>query len=1390
MPLPSINLNINNIIYASPEDGNLVYKYSPLQNLKGLNNGDIDLSPLRISAKEAEIDVNSPIDIDTELSYDDSINIIINDHINPIKVINSRFYLTSSTTYKIADRKGNIDTNIYTKENFPIETSLVKNVKSVVKLDFLGIFNGGNMPVGNYNFYFKLADADGNESDFISESGKVVCHIGMVNQPSSIRGGQLDENSNKLIKFRLNNLDLAYNYINIYYTRESGDGNTEILKTYKITDKFRINGLNTEISITGFENHVEIQNSEINIQYASFSASKTNENCQNITFVGNVTKNYELFKTLEKYSLFITPEIVTNETIGNLNYKYLDSDQDNGNEYYNTKNIYYKLSYWDEDIYRFGIVYILNDFSLSPVFNIRGIKELSETSLFYKEYSLSDALNYREDFILEKSIDENNPENAKGVFKINTNSSVFSGKDSISPIGLKFNFNNQVIEGTSKDGQKGLKELTKGFFIVRQKRIPTLLSQGVAIATSTKAKTPLIKGTFDDEVVTSNEYFSESFLTNYSGKPKLGRSYFKIEDVKNNALLCPEANLRTNVLNNFFNSSEFTLKRTKFSSSGIFVDPIGTRVEPGQTSNRVMFTLGNLVKNSIESNNTISTNLLLVESGIELINNTKNSFCSRSGNPSEAWKHSDPVLGNISDLRDNDVTENDWSLGTSKIRGDFNNYIGTDYDNLEFGQNYNIFQRDYNFEDKWKDYFRIRYNDSSSFMPVSDRFDWSDVVNSYTKNVYRGDCYINTYTHRMLSNFIDLELPTNNQIVDPWTWYKNYRVKETSLKISGDLIIDDTAQAYSDGTVEFSYKKVLDLFTYKTDQDAEDADNLTVSQVKGLTMPDSRKFKKYSEANGVFGATKINRADVNAVPIGHWVTYKICSNINTAMRDVDFSRPEEEAVHKVKRSFYPLQEIKASNKLPESTVINSGISKSLGNKYYYEVPDVPFIKSNFSNRIYFSDVLQESSFKNGNRIFRAQNYQDYTNEYGELVKLIEWYGKLIAVFEHGVVMIPVNERAMMTNANGENIFINTENPLPKNPSILSNTFGSLWSETIVKTQLYVYGLDTIAKKIWRTNGESFELISDMKIQKFLNDNINLKASDKDKKLWSRSIKAHYNAFKKDVIFVFSYDSVRWSICWNELLNIWSTRYLWFPEFSENINNIFYTFANEEQHPNKGNYLYKHGFAGTAEENLNIKSTYWYDEQHEFQFEFVVIGLQGIQKIFDNINLLSNLVPPKEFYFEIVGEGFDWSKDKDIIYNFNTEADFENYLNINQNIKKLPYVQHIQDFQYIDRPENKIRDLSINSSTKTKEKFVQVYQKGLNIKDVGRLKGNMQYIEDSWNIQIQPITFKYIYLNNGINYTKNFENKIRDKYIKIRVKYDGSDYAIINAINTFFTVSYS
>jgi len=644
MALPLITIQLTNAMYGLPLEGNLVYQYNPFRNLQNPNpiSGDSTsaLIGLTMNCKNAGINITEPIVLETETSYDDSVNLIVSDNANPPKIVNSRFYQTNTMTYEIADRKGNLDTNIYQEENFKVEAGFIKSVRTISTVDFLGIKDGGYMKVGNYTFYFRLADADGNESDFIAESGKVVCHIGTINTPRSIRGGLLDEISYKVIKFKLNNLDLAYDYINIYYTRSTGDGDQEIVKTYKITDKFKITNNDVEISITGYENHEEISIDDINIQYALFDSVKTLANCQNITFAGNITNDYDLFKTLEKYSLQVLPEVVYDSVgIGNLDYLYNESNPDIGYEYYNAKNIYYKLGLWDEEIYRFGIVYILNNYTLSPVFNTRGKKILGTTDSFM-DFKISDTINAGEDYIIEGS-DPNNPENIKGVFKIDTQTySQFNNTDSIKPIGIKFNFVNNVVDGDGKFID-GLKDLTRGFFIVRQKRLPTILAQAVGIGTSDKAKIPVIRASKQGSFVYS--YFAESFLTMDAKGAKLAPSLFTITDgnVKNNALLCPEASVRRTIFNTFFNSSEYTLKEFKYNTTSKVFNNYDTGLNN--------FSFKGLIPITTTQSAPIFSELTLIEPGIELIRNTNYQFSSKLGDAIIAYKFGDPVLGDYND---------------------------------------------------------------------------------------------------------------------------------------------------------------------------------------------------------------------------------------------------------------------------------------------------------------------------------------------------------------------------------------------------------------------------------------------------------------------------------------------------------------------------------------------------------------------------------------------------------------------------------------------------------------------------------------------------------------------------------------------------------------------
>mgnify|MGYP003420487703 FL=1 len=127
-------------------------------------------------------------------------------------------------TYEVIDRKGNNDTNIYDQgEQFDIDTSLYKKVTSIPKLEFIGTSSGGNLAIGNYHFYIKLSDADGNETDFVAESGLVSIFIGF-GAADSLTTGVKNENSYKGVDFVLSDIDSSYDYLYVYYSRSTAEG--------------------------------------------------------------------------------------------------------------------------------------------------------------------------------------------------------------------------------------------------------------------------------------------------------------------------------------------------------------------------------------------------------------------------------------------------------------------------------------------------------------------------------------------------------------------------------------------------------------------------------------------------------------------------------------------------------------------------------------------------------------------------------------------------------------------------------------------------------------------------------------------------------------------------------------------------------------------------------------------------------------------------------------------------------------------------------------------------------------------------------------------------------------------------------------------------------------
>lgn len=1557
--------------------GNIVYEYNPLRNYR-LSSDTVINGELVEAGSIVDLDtngfnfsLNNPLEIDAQSSYDGSVNLIFNDNRNIPRLVNSRFSVLQNNTYEVVDRIGNNDTNLYDSEQFDLDTSLYKRVNTIPTITFNSVLPSGNLKVGNYVIYIKYADADGNETDFVGESGIISCFIGGDRDPFSIDGGFRDQLANKSISLTVSDIDSSYDYIKVYYTRSTSDvDSNRVVTAHEINRKFPVRNNSCNVIITGSEETKDIPVSDINIQYSIIDKAKSQTVCQNMLFLGNSCKPDMMYKDLSDISLRLLPYLIESDSerfIGKTSYDYSDlSDQSYSHEYYNTLNIYNKVGYWNEEIYRFGVVYIMKDGSLSPVYNIRGKNGIPKFEELQSAYLQSDLWKYENNEkvrnyipIDESTFDVSGTsylENAKGVLRINTDS------DSRKVYGIGIAIPTEVSEY--------LNTLVQGLFIVRQKRIPTILAQAYVMPRDLEAEVPLINY--------GGSYIAERFLDN---DRKLNESYlprlYTISDMARvnrsaKVAICPEYDVRQSYFNHLFTGTEYvvrkadiqpsmtTLSRDIYNDRHYYVDSYYGRREEQFSRAKIIGVGDNVPIAAVEDYN----------------------FRGRAGEAEEGFR-----FRYIE-------SKNKEKEATNLIRGAYSPYLGIIGDQVTIGSIINIYIPGYS-EAQMSTYFNTRYEDNSPYYSVSSRLSLANIdsllslqkagddLYTYIVPCYRGDCYICNFTHRLNRNFQDPSAPTNDEVVDENTWKDNY--------------------------------------------DTENTEN----------------------------NAKINRGDVNAIQLGSWITFKVCSSYNLSIRSLDPSYPTEEGLTGLKRGFYPLQELSpaGATKIPESSVINGGYSSTTSEKQAFTLPDVPYIKNRFDTRIMYSDISVGDAFKNGFRVFQMTHYRDYPRTYGGIMKMIELFGNILCIFEHGIALIPVNERAVAGEGSGGNVFINTSNVLPENPKMLSDTYGTQWPESVVQTPYFVYGVDTVGKKIWRTNGDQFEIISDFKIQEFLNENITLSEREMTPIIGVRNVKGHYNAFKQDVMFTFyddlyGFEEKVWNICYNEVMQKFITFYSWVPSYSANIDNIHFSFnrdtskwisklassgslstsadgivlsnvviddwetkddmkltklglvnrslpntqntgleieltyeivkdnfgmykhfkiITEGEKQNKVSYLalkedfewtvpvvqlnlqctidylyssesapqdlddyvagwkdyvtynaglyqssiaitkqevldngvneglnlttdfWKHGQSGIIDIKDKIKPCYWYGKQHPFEYEFVVVDNPATHKIFENLQIVSNKAVPDSFHYEVVGESYEFHEDKknmyirqeatkdfyqyngsDILYNRNfldlrgKQRDIlRNWKPTGQKVKSTMfplYYARVDTFNEIEdyykgktAPNKDYVNLSgseIVYNEKLDEFRVWTHAKAADIKDprIGRLRGNMNYQGDVWNIQINPIIFVQrnepawntakltketidkvpISVGNSPipNDLKGFditsetpvedympqdlrdlgygpedidtsdwwsgrkEARLRDKYIKIRVRYTGEELAIITALKTLYTISYA
>ena len=1329
---------------------------------------------------ELSFDLSHPVEILPQYSYDGSVNLILNDGLNIPRLINSRFTVTGRNTYKVIDRKGDNDTNIYDQgQQFDVDTSLFKNVNKIPVLEYLGTSNG-NMKIGNYHFYFKYADADGNESDWVAESGLVSVFMG--NTPQSVNTGIRDENSIKSVRFRMSNIDVGYSYVKIYYTRYSADVDANFVVQAKRIDKnFIINSSGTcMIVITGDENETDITVEEINSSFDVIQNAQTQCVAANRLFMANIHKSKIEYDMLAKLSLCFCPYKteepypLTNDGISET---YDISSNSDG--YYDTQYIYNKTGYWPGELYRIGVVYILKDGSLSPVFNIRGATNIP---VFQGEYkyrvdsmlntpkedgsfsSLEDVLadiDYsEEDYLIVGGHAAN--ENAKGVIQLS--SEFFTTNSAFPVVGLNITAHSSVIEK--------LKNYSKGFFFVRQKRMPLTLGQGVVIGLDNESRTPTLPtlaGVLSD-LNLSNSFVETSDINdiNYVSEGFLSRYFFNLEKKKDSTgMIFLKALAAIAIIAAAVVISVFTC--------GAAAVAIGASVAIATTAGMVSALTAVGIATAVAVG--VAATAAATVAGVQAARQKRNKRAAEAvkGRNEEIpkgyeRKEQDESRKLITDLADRYIIKDGTKNSPDAIimpdyqvnQPYYNQFLTGDQFTvkLTYEQPSTNFLTDGYFESDQRHFYTSVYNvqdDNRSYKvklvgvpdgcPIkmigenkycaragypeeAHKYEFQGVVYNDTENkiansdIVRGNygsfVGMQGYTGHACDQ-IDIMIPgyRENCLFD----YVQLRAQDTSAfyAISDRIDIHNINKSTSILSENTTSDKPFSQVYYRGDCYICQYSHRIIRNFNDPSSPyndkiiDPSSWKDNYDPDKPESYANINLGDVNAIPLGLWLTFKLRSSYNLNIRTIDKSHVDESIMCGNYRSFYPNygQLASGSQKIPDSDQYNKGFTKSVSEKYYFEVPDVPYIKQEFQNRIVFSDIHINDAYKNGFRVIRTMNHKDFPMTHGSITKLVELKNTLLIVFEHGIGLVSINNQAEHSSQ------------ILSDLNIISDTYGSQWKDSIIKTPSGVYGVDTVAKKIWRVKEGQIELISDMRVQEFLNQNISLSERELTPIIGVRNVKTLYNAFKHDVMFTF-YDNLQgtsersWNLCWNEILGIFTTFYSWIPSDMQNIDNIPFSFNRDTVKAIGRLGVSDHGndySDGVTLSNnvMNVIQDFTFDDKkHQYKRPVFEVANKGLELTYVN---KQGTTCNYEFDSSVAGSNVDEDKGIDLLSNVVTDPNFIGFLHLDNRTLPDGKVRYHIDYELMrDRQNNfkmfeikkvKLAVKTVDEMIKSDVKYVEV-----------------------------------------------------------------------------------
>jgi hypothetical protein len=1159
--------------YPSPDPAgdtdNWVYR--PFRNLSdGPTVGGVE-NCFRVLLTSLGLPTNEDIVISKlviQPDYDRSVNVLFTIKGFKPRIVNSKFRAVRTGALllleDIAKREGNATSNEYSTSTVESETSTILYSKKILKIAFNTITTGGKLKCGNYVYVFHYMTEDFNKTNVIGQS--FTCQIAHGDTDNTRKGGDETEETDKRVILSLSNLDTQFQYLKVYAMYNSGQ---EAVSTQylEFTQPIQITGEAMDFIHTGYEELAEVSQETVNVDYATIEGADASTQVGGFYFLGGIKQRSYDFTPFKVAASTVLPIFKAHK---------LGTGSING--YADPANVYNYMGGFGGETYPWGMVYIMNDGSLSPVFPVRGVTiEGNSTSGAVHTYEATPGASQW----------------YKGLVTLPPSNGFLPYDNGIQVKGLEFNLS--AIPDN-------IKQNSAGFFFVRGERYRNLVSQGILIPT---IKAPVIPDTSTDS--DSNNTYWQRFKDNIDN-----RQFFKFLPCLDSMLEAFRMETRDdagetsedkNVLdeNNNIKDGYMPIFINDLKNMDSFKGGWTPTTNPDILSPRHWaFLSGDAFCNEPY----YVTQLNRDNMGIHQIGKVR-------------FRVQGQIINQHSDHIDNIfITETPTQTG---LWYEFNSILPYVATIIRKSKRISFVQGE-----SW-----ATDSDFLSALYASLYFDFVDASPDREK-FYHVRTMMNAYFGvEMEEGTLNLLEDSGRHIDNPIGGNHRIGSRLLAAKDSGDGAISNNITSgvrYNNLNTFVNGAFLVNIYNSTTIPSRDDMfptiDNVVYKQASQRyawsDVPADNKLTVFSGdcfINKVY--RKLNQSGERNSAIresnptlrynidqGQLVSWYQESRYNVALR-----QPKEfDASETGERSFFPYQSRGDFSKyrqyrLPETTSHSQGYSEIAPAKSFYPSPGLaPYIENYFFSRIAHSERHIPNAFRNGFRAVLPGNYKDYDSSMGQICAMFNLRGNLLVVFNHGIAITAIEQRVLTGADTAGGVFAKASDILPQQLTYISREIGSQDHLSVIATPGAVYGIDRSKSKIWKvTMDEGLKVISDEAVSSWLikSEPVNPRTG--------------YDTENSEVLFC----TQNWTLVYREGLERFTSFYSFdgAPNFFARRSNELYSFID--------NQAWKH----------NSESTFQIYEQNKECFVEVVVNPNIAQaKIWDFITLVSNEVRPSKVEF--------------------------------------------------------------------------------------------------------------------------------------------------------------